>query len=63
MDEEIFQHKIYSQYYCDRLLSELGSNESDAYSFFGGELYRTYTEVNEQIIYKLKNIQNQIRKL
>lgn len=63
MDEKTAMQKAISLSLCNKLITELRMNEGDTDSFFGGELYRVYTDANDRALEKAKKIRNKLRYL
>ena len=63
MDEQIEELKVISLSLCNKLINDIESNEEDTYSFFGGDLLRTYIQANETALDEAKKLRNKIRYL
>ena len=63
MQEELEQLRVESLSLCNRLLTLLEENREDAYSFFGGEVYQSYTDATEKAKNKAQKIRSKIRSL
>lgn len=63
MDDKIIKHKTKSITLCNKLLRELEMNKDDVDSFFGGEMYKAYIDVNDKAMDKVKTIRAKVRNI
>ncbi len=63
MDEKIAVHHLTSLMLCDKLSVEINTNQDDANSFFGGDMYKAYVKANDTAMDKVAQIKNKLRSL
>lgn len=63
MEEELEKHRANSLWLCEKLISELSRNQSDAHRIFSDDIYKAYVNATEKAIEKARKNRNKIRNL
>ena len=62
MDEvEKHRYRTASLQYCNKLMNEVQSDRDEIERFFGGEIFKTYVTVTDEVLNKIAKIRTRIK--